>query len=57
MNQLCQADDLTQITLPLAELAFQYTQGVPAQITKHCQQMNTPCTASKAVKLNQLLLL
>jgi len=43
--------------LPLAKLAFQYTQAAPAQITKYCQQMNRPCAAFKAVNLGQLLLL
>lgn len=46
-----------QIMLPLAKLAFQYTQDVPAQITKYCQLMNRPCTASEAVNSSQLLLL
>lgn len=44
------------ITLPLAKFAFQYTQEVPAQITKYCQLMNRLCTASEAVNLSQLLL-
>lgn len=43
--------------LPLAKLAFQCTQEAPAQITKYCQLMNRPCTASEAVNLSQLLLL
>lgn len=46
-----------RIMLPLAKLAFQYTQEVPAQITKYCQLMNRPCTASEAINLTQLLLL
>lgn len=44
------------ITLPLPKFAFQYTQEVPAQITKYCQLMNRLCTASEAVNLSQLLL-
>lgn len=38
-----------RIVLPSAKLAFQYTQEVPAQITKYCQLMNRPCTASEAI--------
>lgn len=54
---LCQSDDLMRLMLPLAKLAFQYTQEVPARVTKYCQLMNRPCTASSAVNLSQLLLL
>lgn len=46
-----------RLMLPLAKLAFQYTQAAPAQITKYCQQMNRLCAALKAVNLGQLLLL
>ena len=44
-----------QIMLPLAKLVFQHTLEVPDQITKYCQLMNRPCTASEAVNSSQLL--
>lgn len=54
---LCQSDDLMRLMLPLAKLAFQYTQEVPVRVTKYCQLMNRPCTASSAINLSQLLYL